>query len=298
VADALALANPPAGAIPVPPRARLPLSEPALVRGLLLAIALAFLGLFLVLPLIVVFAEAFSQGVRVYFAALTEPEALAAIRLTVLIAAICVPLNTAFGLAAAWAITKFEFPGKSLLLTLIDLPFSVSPVVAGLVYVLLFGLQGLFGTWLVGHGIKIIFAVPGIALATLFVTLPFVARELIPLMDSQGTTQEEAAIVLGANGWQTFLRVTLPNIKWGLLYGVLLCNGRAIGEFGAVAVVSGHIIGLTDTMPLHIEILYNDYAFAASFAVASLLTLMALVTLAMKTILEWRLGRAAATHVH
>jgi sulfate transport system permease protein len=277
---------------------RLPLTEPALMRGLLLAIALSFLALFLVLPLIVVFAEAFSQGVRVYFAALTEPEALAAIRLTVLTAAICVPLNTAFGLAAAWSITKFEFPGKSLLLTLIDLPFSVSPVVAGLVYVLLFGLQGLFGTWLVAHGIKIIFAVPGIALATLFVTLPFVARELIPLMDSQGTTQEEAAIVLGANGWQTFLRVTLPNIKWGLLYGVLLCNGRAIGEFGAVAVVSGHIIGLTNTMPLHIEVLYNDYAFAASFAVASLLTLMALVTLAMKTVLEWRLGRAAATHVH
>jgi sulfate transport system permease protein len=277
---------------------RLPLTEPALMRGVLLAIALSFLALFLVLPLIVVFAEAFSQGVRVYFAALTEPEALAAIRLTVLTAAICVPLNTAFGLAAAWSITKFEFPGKSLLLTLIDLPFSVSPVVAGLVYVLLFGLQGLFGTWLVAHGIKIIFAVPGIALATVFVTLPFVARELIPLMDSQGTTQEEAAIVLGANGWQTFLRVTLPNIKWGLLYGVLLCNGRAIGEFGAVAVVSGHIIGLTNTMPLHIEVLYNDYAFAASFAVASLLTLMALVTLAMKTVLEWRLGRAAATHVH
>jgi sulfate transport system permease protein len=268
------------------------------MRGVLLGIALTFLGLFLVLPLIVVFVEAFSQGVRVYFAALAEPEALAAIRLTVLTAAICVPLNTAFGLAAAWSITKFKFRGKSLLLTLIDLPFSVSPVVAGLVFVLLFGLQGLFGTWLVAHGIKIIFAVPGIALATLFVTLPFVARELIPLMESQGTTQEEAAIVLGANGRQTFLRVTLPNIKWGLLYGVLLCNGRAIGEFGAVAVVSGHIIGLTNTMPLHIEVLYNDYAFAASFAVASLLTLMALVTLAMKTVLEWRLGRAAATHLH
>jgi sulfate transport system permease protein len=277
---------------------RLPLTEPALMRGVLLGIALTFLGLFLVLPLIVVFVEAFSQGVRVYFAALAEPEALAAIRLTVLTAAICVPLNTTFGLAAAWSITKFKFRGKSLLLTLIDLPFSVSPVVAGLVFVLLFGLQGLFGTWLVAHGIKIIFAVPGIALATLFVTLPFVARELIPLMESQGTTQEEAAIVLGANGRQTFLRVTLPNIKWGLLYGVLLCNGRAIGEFGAVAVVSGHIIGLTNTMPLHIEVLYNDYAFAASFAVASLLTLMALVTLAMKTVLEWRLGRAAATHLH
>jgi sulfate transport system permease protein len=298
VADALALGTAPVRATSAPPRVRLPLTEPALMRAVLLGVALSFLALFLVLPLIVVFAEAFSQGVRVYFAALSEPEAVAAIRLTLLTAAICVPLNTAFGLAAAWSITKFDFPGKSLLLTLIDLPFSVSPVVAGLVFVLLFGLQGLFGTWLVAHGIKIIFAVPGIALATLFVTLPFVARELIPLMDSQGTTQEEAAIVLGANGWQTFLRVTLPNIKWGLLYGVLLCNGRAIGEFGAVAVVSGHIIGLTNTMPLHIEVLYNDYAFAASFAVASLLTLMALVTLAMKTVLEWRLGRAAATHVH
>jgi len=298
VADGFALARRPDRGMSAPPRVRLPLSEPALMRGAMLVLALAFLGVFLVLPLTVVFAEAFSQGARVYFAALTEPEAIAAIRLTVLTAAICVPLNTAFGLAAAWSITKFEFPGKSLLLTLIDLPFSVSPVVAGLVYVLLFGLQGLFGTWLVEHGIKIIFAVPGIALATLFVTLPFVARELIPLMDSQGTTQEEAALVLGANGRQTFLRVTLPSIKWGLLYGVLLCNGRAIGEFGAVAVVSGHIIGLTNTMPLHIEVLYNDYAFAASFAVASLLTLMALVTLAMKTILEWRVGRAAAIHVH
>ena len=298
MADTLALGNAHGRATSPPPRMRLPLTEPALMRGVLLGIALTFLGLFLVLPLVIVFVEAFSQGVRVYFAALTEPEALAAIRLTVLTAAICVPLNTAFGLAAAWSITKFEFRGKSLLLTLIDLPFSVSPVVAGLVFVLLFGLQGLFGTWLVAHGIKIIFAVPGIALATLFVTLPFVARELIPLMESQGTTQEEAAIVLGANGRQTFLRVTLPNIKWGLLYGVLLCNGRAIGEFGAVAVVSGHIIGLTNTMPLHIEVLYNDYAFAASFAVASLLTLMALVTLAMKTVLEWRLGRAAATHLH
>jgi sulfate transport system permease protein len=276
---------------------RLPLNEPALARGTLIAIALIFLGFFLVIPLVAVFVEAFSQGVAVYFAALTEPEALAAIRLTILTAAICVPLNTAFGLAAAWAITKFQFPARSLLLTLIDLPFSVSPVVAGLVFVLLFGLQGLFGGWLLDHGIKIIFAVPGIALATLFVTLPFVARELIPLMDSHGTSQEEAALVLGANGRQIFLRVTLPNIKWGLLYGVLLCNGRAIGEFGAVAVVSGHIIGLTNTMPLHIEVLYNDYAFAAAFAVASLLTLMALVTLAIKTVLEWRLGRAAATHV-
>ncbi len=271
---------------------RLPLTEPAHVRAALIALALVFLALFLVLPLVVVFVEAFREGARVYFAALLEPEARAAIRLTVLTAAICVPLNTAFGLAAAWSITKFQFRGKSLLLTLIDVPFSVSPVVAGLVYVLLFGLQGLFGAWLAAHGIKIIFAVPGIALATLFVTLPFVARELIPLMDSQGTSQEEAAVVLGASGRQIFWRVTLPNIKWGLLYGVLLCNGRAIGEFGAVAVVSGHIIGLTNTMPLHIEVLYNDYAFAAAFAVASLLTLMALVTLAIKTVLEWRLGTA------
>jgi sulfate/thiosulfate transport system permease protein len=277
---------------------RLPLSEPAWVRAVLTAVALLFLAFFLVLPLIVVFAEAFREGVRLYFSAISEPEALAAIELTLLTAAICVPLNTAFGLAAAWAITKFQFSGKNLLLTLIDLPFSVSPVVAGLVYVLLFGLQGLFGGWLAVQGINIIFAVPGIALATLFVTLPFVARELIPLMDSQGTSQEEAAIILGANGWQTFRRVTLPNIKWGLLYGVLLCNGRAIGEFGAVAIVSGHIIGLTNTMPLHVEVLYNDYAFAAAFAVASLLTLMALVTLGIKTVLEWRIGRAAATHVH
>jgi sulfate transport system permease protein len=298
VADIATLTRAPERVEPTGAPIRLPLSEPAAVRAALIGIALLFLAFFLVLPLLVVFVEAFREGIRVYFAALTEPEALAAIRLTLLTAAIAVPMNTAFGLAAAWSITKFRFPGRSLLLTLIDLPFSVSPVVAGLVYVLLFGLQGLFGEWLTAHGIKIIFAVPGIVLATLFVTLPFVARELIPLMDSQGTTQEEAAIVLGANGWKTFCRVTLPNIKWGLLYGVLLCNGRAIGEFGAVAVVSGHIIGLTNTMPLHIEVLYNDYAFAASFAVASLLTLMALVTLGIKTVLEWRLGGAAATHVH
>jgi sulfate transport system permease protein len=299
VAEAATLSQVETAAAPAPRPIPLPLTESALVRAGLIAIALLFLGFVLVLPLILVFVEAFRQGGRLYLAALTEPEALAAIRLTVLTAAICVPLNTAFGLAAAWAITKFEFPGKSLLLTLIDLPFSVSPVVAGLVYVLLFGLQGLFGPWLAGHGVKIIFALPGIVLATLFVTLPFVARELIPLMDSQGTTQEEAALMLGANGWQTFRRVTLPNIKWGLLYGVLLCNGRAIGEFGAVAVVSGHIIGLTNTMPLHIEVLYNDYAFAASFAVASLLTLMALLTLGTKTVLEWRLGAAGAqTRVH
>jgi sulfate transport system permease protein len=276
----------------------LPLSEPAWARIVLTAIALLFLAAFLVLPLIVVFVEAFSEGARVYARAITEPEALAAIHLTILTAAICVPLNTIFGLAAAWSIAKFDFRGKNLLLTLIDLPFSVSPVVAGLVFVLLFGLQGVFGGWLAAAGIKIIFAIPGIALATLFVTLPFVARELIPLMQAQGSTEEEAATVLGASGWQTFRRVTLPNIKWGLLYGILLCNGRAIGEFGAVAVVSGHIIGLTNTMPLHIEVLYNDYAFAASFAVASLLTLMALVTLGIKTVLEWRLGDIAAGGIH
>ena len=268
----------------------LPLSESPVTRGVLIAVALAFLVLFLILPLLVVFTEAFKAGVGTYFAALAEPEALAAIRLTVITALIVVPLNAVFGLAAAWAITKFEFPGKNLLITLIDLPFSVSPVIAGMVFVLLFGLQGVFGPWLAAHGIKVIFAIPGIVLATLFVTLPFVARELIPLMQKQGTEQEEAALMLGANGWQILRRVTLPNIKWALLYGVLLCNGRAIGEFGAVAVVSGHIAGLTNTMPLHVEVLYNDYAFAAAFAVASVLTLMALATLALKTWLEWRAG--------
>ncbi len=281
------------------PPVRLPLDEPRAVRLALIAVALLFLLLFLVLPLIVVFAEALSEGLRAYVAAISEPEALSAIRLTLLTAAICVPLNMVFGISAAWAISKFEFPGKSILITLIDLPFSVSPVIAGMIYVLLFGLQGLFGPWLAAHDIKIIFAVPGIVLATLFVTLPFVARELIPVMQQQGTTQEEAALMLGASGWQTFRRVTLPNIKWGLLYGVLLCNGRAIGEFGAVSVVSGHIAGLTNTMPLHVEVLYNDYAFAASFAVASLLTLMALATLALKTVLEWRSGAAVSgTRIH
>jgi sulfate/thiosulfate transport system permease protein len=271
-------------------RMPLPLSESPITRGVLIAVALAFLVLFLILPLIVVFSEAFKAGMGAYFAALREPEAVAAIRLTVVTALIVVPLNAVFGLAAAWAITKFEFPGKNLLITLIDLPFSVSPVIAGMVFVLLFGLQGVFGPWLAAHGIKVIFAIPGIVLATLFVTLPFVARELIPLMQKQGTEQEEAALMLGANGWQILRRVTLPNIKWALFYGVLLCNGRAIGEFGAVAVVSGHIAGLTNTMPLHVEVLYNDYAFAAAFAVASLLTLMALATLALKTWLEWRAG--------
>jgi sulfate/thiosulfate transport system permease protein len=290
VETAVAFPAPPA----VRPRVRLPLSEPAGLRIALIAVALGFFLLFLVLPLVVVFAEAFAEGARVYFAALSEPDALSAIRLTLVTAAIAVPLNLAFGIAAAWAITKFVFPGRSLLITLIDLPFSVSPVIAGMVYVLLFGLQGIFGPWLAAHDVKIIFAVPGIVLATLFVTLPFVARELIPLMDQQGTTQEEAALMLGASGWQTFRRVTLPNIRWGLLYGVLLCNGRAIGEFGAVSVVSGHISGLTNTMPLHVEVLYNDYAFAAAFAVASLLTLMALVTLGIKTVLEWRAGASGA----
>jgi sulfate transport system permease protein len=268
----------------------LPLAEPAWVRFVLIAAALLFLLLFLILPLATVFTEALREGIRVYAAAILEPEALAAIRLTLLTAAIVVPLNVMFGIAAAWAVTKFEFPGKSFLITLIDLPFSVSPVIGGMVFVLLFGLQGLFGPWLMEHNIRIIFAVPGIVIATLFVTLPFVARELIPLMQQQGTAQEEAALMLGANGWQTLRRVTLPNIKWALLYGVLLCNGRALGEFGAVSVVSGHIGGLTNTMPLQVEVLYNDYAFAASFAVASLLTLMALATLLLKTLLEWRSG--------
>jgi sulfate transport system permease protein len=286
------------GREPRPQASPLPLTEARWVRAILVAVALLFLALFLILPLVAVFTEALREGTRVYFAALADPEAVAAIRLTVLTAAVAVPLNMLFGVAAAWAVTKFEFPGKSFLITLIDLPFSVSPVIGGMVFVLLFGLQGLFGPWLMAHDVKIIFAVPGIIIATLFVTLPFVARELIPLMQQQGTAQEEAALILGANGWQTFRRVTLPNIKWGLLYGVLLCNGRAIGEFGAVSVVSGHIGGLTNTMPLHVEVLYNDYAFAASFAVASLLTLMALATLALKTVLEWASGELAAAGSH
>jgi len=277
----------------------LPLTEPRWVRATLIITALAFLLLFLIVPLIAVFTEAFREGAKVYFAAITEPEALAAIRLTLLTAVVVVPLNVIFGIAAAWVVTRFEFPGKSFLITLIDLPFSVSPVIGGMVFVILFGLQGFFGPWLTEHGIKIIFAVPGIIIATMFVTLPFVARELIPLMDQQVSTQEEAALILGASGWQTLWRVTLPNIKWGLLYGVLLCNGRAIGEFGAVSVVSGHIGGLTNTMPLHVEVLYNDYAFAASFAVASLLTLMALTTLILKTLLEWRTGASGSqTRLH
>jgi sulfate transport system permease protein len=263
-----------------------------LVRVVLIATALAFLVAFLLLPLLAVFVEALRQGLGAYLAGITEPDALAAIRLTLLVAAIAVPLNVVFGIFAAWAIAKFEFAGKSLLTTLIDLPFSVSPVIAGLIYVLLFGAQGLLGPWLAEHDIKIIFAVPGIVLATIFVTFPFVARELIPLMQEQGTEEEEAARMLGAGGLQIFLRVTLPNVKWGLLYGVLLCNARAMGEFGAVSVVSGHIRGLTNTMPLHVEILYNEYNFVAAFAVASLLTLLALLTLVLKVALEWRSKRA------
>jgi len=267
------------------------LAEPRFVRLTLLGVALAFLGLFLALPLAVVFTEALRKGVACYLEAVSEPLACAAVRLTLLAAALAVPLNLVFGLAAAWAIGKFEFRGKQVLLALIDLPFSVSPVVAGMIYVLIFGLQGWLGPWLDARGIRIVFAVPGIVLATLFVTFPFVARELIPLMQEQGTAEEEAAITLGANGWQTFWRVTLPNVKWGLLYGVILCNARAMGEFGAVSVVSGHVRGLTNTLPLHVEILYNEYQSAAAFAVASLLALLALVTLAAKSAVEWRARR-------
>ena len=273
---------------------RLANREPVWVRWTLITLALLFLTGFLVMPLAVVFSQAFSKGWSVYVSALIEPNALAAIRLTLLVAAITVPLNLVFGLSAAWSIAKFNFSGKSLLITLIDLPFSVSPVVSGLIYVLMFGLQGWFGGWLAEHDIKLIFAVPGIVMATIFVTFPFVARELIPLMQAQGTDEEEAAIVLGASGWQTFWRVTLPNIKWGLLYGVILSNARAMGEFGAVSVVSGHIRGLTNTIPLHVEILYNEYNSAAAFAVASLLALLALVTLALKSFLEWRLHASVA----
>jgi sulfate transport system permease protein len=265
-----------------------PTTEPAWVRRTLIGVSLAFLTLFLFVPLVLVFIEAFKKGFEVYLEAITEPDAASAIKLTLIAAGISVPLNLVFGVAAAWAIAKFEFRGKSLLLTLIDLPFSVSPVIAGLIYVLVFGLQGWLGTWLQDQDLKIIFAVPAIVLATLFITFPFVARELIPLMQAQGVEQEEAATVLGASGWQTFRRVTLPNVKWALLYGVILCNARAMGEFGAVSVVSGHIRGQTNTMPLHIEILYNEYQFAAAFAVASLLAALALVTLALKYVIERR----------
>ncbi len=269
-------------------------AEPVWVRVLLTTVALFFLALFLAAPLYIVFSQALSDGFALYLAALTNPDALAAVRLTLLVALIVVPLNLAFGVAAAWAITKFEFLGKGVLLTLIDLPFAVSPVIAGLIFVLLFGAQGVLGPWLDEMDIKIIFAVPGIVLATLFITFPFVARELIPLMQEQGTEEEEAARVLGAGGWATFWRVTLPNIRWGLLYGLILCNARAMGEFGAVSVVSGKIRGLTNTMPLHVEILYNEYNLAAAFAVASLLTLLALVTLVIKSVVEWQGERQRA----
>jgi sulfate transport system permease protein len=274
--------------VEAPPRLSDATGEPAWVRRLLIGVALAFLTLFLFVPLAAVFVEALKKGLDVYVAAISEPEALSAIKLTLIAAAISVPLNLVFGLAAAWSIAKFEFRGKNLLLTLIDLPFSVSPVIAGLIFVLVFGLQGWFGEWLRDHDLKIIFALPGIVLATIFITFPFIARELIPLMQAQGTEQEEAARVLGAGGWQIFRRITLPNVKWALLYGVILCNARAMGEFGAVSVVSGHIRGQTTTMPLHIEILYNEYQFAAAFAVASLLAALALVTLALKFLVEQR----------
>ena len=272
-------------------RTRVSTSESAWVRWFLITLALSFLALFLLLPLVVVFTEALRKGLGAYFASFNDADALSAIRLTLLAAGISVPLNLVFGIAAAWCIAKFDFMGRNLLLTLIDLPFTVSPVVSGLIYVLLFGLQGWMGPWLIEHDIKIIFAVPGIVLATTFVTFPFIARELIPLMQAQGKDEEEAALVLGASGWQMFFRVTLPGIKWGLLYGVILCNARAMGEFGAVSVVSGHIRGQTNTMPLHIEILYNEYNFVAAFAVASLLSLLALATLAAKSIVEWRAER-------
>ncbi len=272
-------------------RAQRALRDSFLARWGLIITALLFLGIFLFVPLAAIFTEALRKGLSAYLAAITEPDALSAIRLTVLAAAIAVPLNLLFGLAAAWSIAKFKFAGRHLLLTLIDLPFAVSPVISGLIFVLLFGLQGWLGPWLAEHDLKLIFAVPGIVLATIFVTVPFIARELIPLMQEQGMEQEEAAIALGASGLQTFWRVTLPNIKWGLLYGVILCNARAMGEFGAVSVVSGHVRGLTNTVPLHVEILYNEYNFAAAFAVASLLAMLALVTLAVKSLVEWHSQR-------
>ncbi len=294
VAETLAgLAGRDAGAValsraPAPARRADAASEPAWVRRTLIGAALAFLTLFLFVPLAVVFAQAFAKGLDVYWAALAESDALSALRLTLIAAGVSVPLNLVFGVAAAWAIAKFDFRGKSVLLTLIDLPFSVSPVIAGLIYMLIFGLQGWCGEWLRDHDVRIVFAVPGIVLATVFVTFPFIARELIPLMQAQGQEQEEAARVLGASGWQILWRVTLPNVRWALLYGVILCNARAMGEFGAVSVVSGHIRGRTDTLPLHIEILYNDYQFSAAFAVASLLAALALVTLVLKLIVERR----------
>ncbi|MBI3677427.1 MAG: sulfate ABC transporter permease subunit CysW [Proteobacteria bacterium] len=282
-----------------PSRVRAATDDPPLARIVLTFVAITFIALFLLLPLFTVFSEALAQGIAAALAALDETDAIAAIKLTLLVAAIAVPMNVVFGLAASWAVAKFDFCGKSFLVTLIDLPFSVSPVVSGLIYVLIFGLQGWFGATLRDWDFKVIFALPGIVLATMFVTFPFVARELVPLMTDQGRDEEEAAVSLGASGWSAFWRVTLPNIKWGLLYGVLLCNARAMGEFGAVSVVSGHIRGLTNTMPLHVEALYNDYQFVGAFAVASLLALLALVTLTLKSILEWRFAdEIAASHRH
>jgi sulfate/thiosulfate transport system permease protein len=283
-----------AGALPsrrlivVAPR---PLAEPPVVRIVLIVTALAYLGLFLVMPLAAVFLQAFEKGWAAYVAAIREPLALSALWLTLLVAAIAVPLNVVFGLASSWAIAKFDFPGKNAILTLIDMPFAVSPVISGMIFILLFGRQSALGPWLSAHDIKIVFAVPGLVLATIFVTFPFVARELIPVMQATGTDEEEAARVLGAGGWQTFFRVTLPSVKWGLLYGVILSNARAMGEFGAVSVVSGHIRGKTNTLPLHVEILYNEYNFQAAFAVASLLAFLALVTLVLKSFVEWRTAR-------
>jgi len=268
-------------------------SEPALVRRLFISIVLLFLGVFLILPLLAVFTEALRHGFATYLAAISDPNALSAMKLTLIAALIAVPLNVVFGVSAAWAIAKFEFKGKSILITLIDLPFAVSPVIAGLIYILIFGMQGWFGSYLFDHDIKVIFAIPGIVLATIFVTFPFVARELIPLMQAQGKEEEEAGLVLGASGWQILWRITFPNIKWGLLYGVILTNARAMGEFGAVSAVSGHIIGMTNTMPLHVEILYADHQLAAAFAVASLLALLAIVTLILKTFVEWRVAQNA-----